>query len=303
MSALTQVPEHYVTEFDKNWSHLVQQRMSRLRERVTIDKVHGREKSYNQLGVADFQPVTVRAGETRITDTPTARRWLRPYPHDKADLLDEQDAEYLGDIIVPTSPLMMNHDMAYGRLLDATIISAALGTAYTGETGTTGVPLPNTQEIAVNYVASGSNANSGLTVEKLIQAKYLFDVADVPEEDPKFVAVSAKQLQDLLNQTKVTSADYNTVRALVSGEVNSFLGFTFVRVSKDFFPYNAGTDVRTIAAWSKSGLTLSDGGKKGHIDVRADKSHAIQIRSVASVGATRNEEQKVVAILCDESPA
>lgn len=302
MSAMTQIPEHFVTEFDQNWSHLVQQRMSKLRERVTIDKVQGKEKSYNQLGAADFQPVTVRAGETRITDTPSAKRWLRPYPFDKADLLDEQDAEYLGDIIVPTSPLMQNHEMAFGRLLDSTIISAALGDAFTGETGVTPVALPGAREVAVNYVASGATANSGLTVEKLIQAKYLFDGADVPEEDPKFVAVSAKQLQDLLNQTKVTSADYNTIRALVSGEVNTFLGFTFVRVSKSFFPYDAGTKIRTIAAWSKSGITLSDAGKKGHIDVRPDKSHAIQIRSVASVGATRNEEEKVVAIHCDEEP-
>jgi len=302
MSALTQIPEHYVTEFDKNWSHLVQQRMSKLRERVTIDKVHGKEKSYNQLGAADFQPVTVRAGETRITDTPTAKRWLRPYPHDKADLLDEQDAEYLGDIIVPTSPLMVNHDMAYGRLLDSIIVSAALGTAYTGETGTSGVALPSSQEVAVTFGTDGSPANSGLTVEKLIQAKYLFDDANVPDEDPKFIAVGAKQLQDLLRETEVTSSDYNTVRALVAGEVNTFMGFTFVKVDKAFFPYDAATKIRKIVAWSKSGVTLSDGGKKGHIDVRPDKSHAIQVRSVASVGATRNEEQKVVAIYCDEEP-
>lgn len=302
MSALTQIPEHYVTEFDKNWSHLVQQRMSKLRERVTIDKVHGKEKSYNQLGAADFQPVTVRAGETRITDTPTAKRWLRPYPHDKADLLDEQDAEYLGDIIVPTSPLMVNHDMAYGRLLDSIIVSAALGTAYTGETGTSPVTLPSSQEVAVGYMPVGSPSNSGLTVEKLIQAKYLFDDANVPDEDPKFIAVGAKQLQDLLRETEVTSADYNTVRALVAGEVNTFMGFTFVKVDKAFFPYDAATKIRKIVAWSKSGVTLSDGGKKGHIDVRPDKSHAIQVRSVASVGATRNEEQKVVAIYCDEEP-
>lgn len=301
--AMTQIPEHFKTEFDTNWSMLVQQRTSKLKDRVIVDKVMGKEKSYNQLGSTDFARVTTRAGATRITDTPTAKRWLRPYPHDKADLLDENDAEYLGDIILPTSELMQAHDMAYGRLLDQTIIDAALGTAYTGETGTTAVTFPTDQEVAVNYVASGAAANSGLTVEKLIQAKYLFDVNDVPEEDPKFIAVSAKQLQDLLNQQKVTSADYNTIRALVAGEINSFLGFTFIRVSAGFFPYNSGTDVRKIVAWARSGLKLSDAGKKGHIDILPDRSHAIQIRSVASVGATRMEEEKVVGIFCDESPA
>lgn len=301
--AMTQIPEHFKTEFDTNWSMLVQQRTSKLKDRVIVDKVVGKEKSYNQLGATSFTRVTTRAGATRITDTPTAKRWLRPYPHDKADLIDEMDAEYLGDIILPTSELMQAHDMAYGRLLDQTIVDAALGTAYTGETGVTAVTFPAAQEVAVNYVASGNAANSGLTVEKLLQAKYLFDDANVPEEDPKFVAVSAKQIQDLLNQTKVTSADYNTIRALAAGEVNSFMGFTFIRVDKSFFPYVSGTDVRKICAWARSGIVLSDSGKKGHLDILPDRSHAIQIRSVASVGATRKEEAKVVGIFCDESPA
>ena len=38
------------------------------------------------------------------------------------------------------------------------------------------------------------------------------------------------------------------------------------------------------------------------MDTRVDKQHALQIRSVCAVGATRTEEVKVVEIACDESP-
>jgi len=37
-----------------------------------------------------------------------------------------------------------------------------------------------------------------------------------------------------------------------------------------------------------------------HVDIRADKSHSLQIRTVASLGATRMQEAKVVEVPCDE---
>jgi hypothetical protein len=89
----------------------------------------------------------------------------------------------------------------------------------------------------------------------------------------------------------------------VAGEINTFLGFTFIRVDRSFFEYVVGTDVRTICAWSKSGIKLSDSGKQSFMDVLPTRSHSIQIRTVASIGATRTEEPKVVRIYCDESPA
>lgn len=303
MPAMQQIPEHYKTEFATNWDVLVQQKLAKTRDFVITDKVKGKEKSYNQMGPVEMERVTVRAGDTRITDTPLGKRWLRPYPHDKADLFDQWDSEFLGDIVLPTSEVVQNHGRAYNRLIDRTIIAAALGDAYTGETGVTAVSLPSSQEVAVNYVETGGPANSGLTIGKLRQAKFLFDDNDVDEEEKRVIAVSAKQLQDLLRTTEVTNADYNTVKALVAGTVDSFMGFEFRRVSKAFFPYNSGTDVRTIVAWAQSGIKITDSGKDVFMDVRADKSHALQVRTVASVGGVRMEEAKVVAIYCDESPA
>jgi hypothetical protein len=299
MSAMTQIPEHYTTQFDANWRHLVQQKNSRLREYVTLDSISGKEKSYNQLSEAAMQLITSRSGETRITDQATAKRWIRPKAYDTAKLFDEFDEQLLGEVVLPTSPVVQSHAAAYARTADQVIIEALGGSAYTGETGVTPTSLPSEQKVLVNYVESGNTANSGLTIGKLRAAKYILDSSEVDEEEERIIVVSAKQLQDLLRTTELTSADYNSVKALVDGNVNTFMGFKFRKTQ--LLPLSSG-DVRLVYVYVKSGIVLAERGLKTHMDVRTDLSHSLQIRSVASLGATRLEEKKVVEIACDESP-
>jgi hypothetical protein len=300
MSAITQIPEHYTTQFDTNWKHLVQQKTSKLREYVTVDSIQGKEKSYNQLAEAAMQLITSRSGETRISDQATAKRWIRPKAYDTAKLFDEFDEQLLGEVVLPTSPVVQSHAAAYARTCDSLIIDALGGTAYTGESGTTATALPAGQKVAVNYVESGAAANSGLTIAKLRAAKFILDSNDVDEEEERIIVVSAKQLQDLLREDRVTSADYNSIKALVDGTVNTFMGFKFRRTQ--LLPLVSATDVRSVYVYVKSGVILAERGLKTHMDIRTDLSHSLQVRSVASLGATRSEEKKVVEIACDESP-
>jgi hypothetical protein len=300
MSAIAQIPQYFTTEFTSNWEHLLQQKVSKLREFVSVDSVRGKEKSFNQMAAVEMTRITSRAADTNIQDVALAKRWLRPYPYEHATLFDEWDAEYLGEVSLPQSETVSNHAMAYMRTCDKVIIDAALGSAYTGETGVTPTALPAGQKVAVDYVETGVAANSGLTIAKLRQAAYLLNEAEVDDSDPRIIVVSAKQIQDLLRTTEVTSADYNSVKALVQGQLDTFMGFKFRRVASSLLPYNAGTGVRTCFAYVRSGLKLADAGRKVHVDIRADKSHALQIRTVASLGATRMEEKKVVEVAADE---
>jgi hypothetical protein len=299
MSAMTQIPEHYTTQFDQNWRHLVQQKNSRLREYVTLDSITGKEKTYNQLDTAAMQLITSRSGETRISDQATAKRWIRPRAYDTAKLFDEFDEQLLGEVVLPTSPVVQSHAAAYARTADQVIIEALGGTAFTGETGVTPTALPGGQKVAVDYVEVGAAANSGLTIAKLRAAKFILDANEVDEEEERIIVVSAKQLQDLLRTTEITSADYNSVKALVDGTVNTFMGFKFRKTQ--LLSLNS-SDVRFCYVYVKSGITLAERGLKTHMDIRTDKSHSLQIRSVASLGATRMEEKKVVEVACDESP-
>jgi hypothetical protein len=293
---LTNIPNHFTTQFDSNWKHLVQQKNSRLKEYCTIDSIEGKEKSYNQLDATSMTQITDRSRDTRISDQAMAKRWIRPLNYDCAKLVDEFDEQFLGEVVLPTSPIIQSHAAAYARTCDKIIIDALGGTAFTGATGTTATVLPAGQKIAANYVESGTVANSGLTIAKLRAAKFLFDSNEVDEEEERIMVVSAKQLQDLLRTVEATSADYNTVRALVDGTLNTFMGFKFRRSQQ----LPLATDIRSCFAYVKSGIILAERGLKTMMDVRPDLSHSLQIRSVASLAAVRMEEKKVVEIACDE---
>ena len=296
-NVLTSIPNHFTTQFDANWKHLVQQKNSRLREYVTIDSIQGKEKSYNQLDSASMVAIADRSVTTRISDQAMSKRWVRTTEYDTAKLVDEWDEAKLGEVVLPTSPIVQAHGAAYARTCDSIIISAMRGDSYTGTTGTTAVPLPAGQKVGVGYVETGATANSGLTIAKLRRAKFILDANEVDEEEERIIVVSAKQLQDLLRTVEVTSADYNTVRALADGAINTFMGFKFRRTQ--LLPIT--TTVRSCYAYVKSGVVLAERGLKTYMDVRPDLSHSLQIRSVASLGAVRMEEKKVVEIACDEA--
>lgn len=297
---LTNIPNHFTTQFDSNWKHLVQQKNSKLKEYVTLDSIEGKEKSYNQLDATSMTQIEHRSGDTRISDQAMAKRWIRPLNYDCAKLVDEFDEQFLGEVVLPTSPIIQSHAAAYARTCDKIIIDALGGPASTGPTGIVQTPLPDTQKIAVNYVESGAVANSGLTIAKLRAAKFLFDSNEVDEEEERIMVVSAKQLQDLLRDDKITSADFNSVRALVDGTLNTFMGFKFRRSQQLPFAVAPNTDIRSCFAYVKSGVILAERGLKTMMDVRPDLSHSLQIRSVASLAAVRMEEKKVVQIACDE---
>ncbi len=137
-----------------------------------VEAVEGKEKSFSQFGAVEMQRVSQRAGQTRITDVPTGKRWLRPYPLDTAAIFDEWDEAFLGEVVLPTSATVVAHANAYNRAVDRTIIESAIGTNYTGDSGLDpdgAAWLANRATSA--YVESGAAVNSGLTIAKLRQAK------------------------------------------------------------------------------------------------------------------------------------
>jgi hypothetical protein len=310
MPALSQIPEHFTTQFSTNWEHLLQQKVSRLKEYVTVDTITGARKSYNQIDQTAMRLITSRSAATTPQETALAKRWIQSQGYDAVTWFDEFDEQMLGSVVLPTSETVMNHAAAYKRTCDSVILAAARGTAYTGETGVTATVLPVTQKINGDYVKTNTTIGAagwgnsdgtilGLTLDKLIKAKSILARAEVDEEDPLILVVSQAQLDDLLNNvTEVKSSDYAQVKALVEGNIDRFMGFKFVRT--ELVP--TGTDnsaaVRFAIAYAKSGIVLADEGRKVHMDILPSQNHTLQIRSVASLGATRKQEKKVVEISC-----
>ena len=289
----TQVTTAFVQQYSANVQMLSQQMGSRLRDAVRVENVVGKNAFIDQIGSATAALRTSRHADTPQMDTPHDRRRLSLADYEYADLVDDQDKVRM--LIDPTSSYARAAAAAMGRAMDDVIITAATGAASTGETGSGSASLDAT----ANSVGSASS-NDGLTLAKLREAKRKMDLNDVDPSIPRYIAVGPKQIEDLLGDTTVTSSDFNTVKALVQGELDTFMGFQFImsnRLSVD------SNDIRKCFAWAEDGLTLGIGKDiNARIDERADKGYATQAYYCMSIGAVRMEEDKVVQIFCDETP-
>lgn len=291
-----QITTAFVQQYRANVEHLVQQKGSRLRALVRAETQNAEFEFYDRIGATTAQEVTGRHQDTPLINVPHDRRRVSLRDFDWADLIDRPDRIRM--LIDPSSPYSQNAAYALGRKMDEVILDAAFGSVYTGKTGATTVTFPSTQQVAVDYVESGAAANSGLTIAKLRKAKQILDANEVDPTERRYIAVTAKQVTDLLKTTEVSSADYNTVRALVQGELNTFMGFEFVRT--ELVRTNASNH-RRVLAWAQSGLLLAVGQDIiTDIGPRRDKRNSTQVYVSASFGATRMEEEKVVEIICAE---
>jgi hypothetical protein len=287
-----QITTAFVQQYSSNVQMLSQQMGSLLRGVVDVESVVGKNAFFDQVGKTTAVLRSSRHADTPQIDTPHSRRRVSLADYEWADLIDNADKVRL--LIDPTSSYAKAAAAAMGRAMDDVIIAALGGTAYTGETGSTSVPLPSEQK---PYSASQTD---GLTVAKLLKAKELLDLADVDPSLPRFIVVSPKQISDLLNTTEVKSSDFNTVKALAQGQLDSFLGFKFIVSNRLKFDAT-NTDDRLAYAFTSDAIKLAIGQDViARIDERADKSYSTQVYYAMSIGATRMEEEKVVEIACDE---
>ncbi len=283
----TQINTAFVNQFSANVTMLSQQMGSLLRSTVDTETVTGEKAFFDQVGSAAAAVRTTRHADTPMMETPHSRRMVTLQDFEYADLIDDQDKiRMLSD---PTSVYAKAAAAGIGRAMDDVIITAFNASASTGKSGSTSTAFP-----AGNIVAHGS---AGLTVAKLISAKKILDQNSVDPSINRYIVVSPEQIEDLLNTTSVTSSDFNTVKALATGTVDSFVGFKFIvsnRLKDD------GTS-RQCYAWAEDGMKLAVGKEpSAQITQRADKSYATQVYYCASFGATRMEEAKVVQVLCNE---
>lgn len=287
-----------VQTYKRNIDVKFQQMGSRLRPFVRVESQNAEFDFFDRIGPVDAVEVTTRHGDTPLIQTPHDRRRVALRDFDWADLIDRKDK--LRMLADPTSPYTVNAVYALGRKMDDIIIEAAFGTAFTGKTGATSVVFPAAQTVAVNYVESGTAANSNLTIGKLRRTRYLLDKAEAANEGEAdlVIVVDPSQLQSLLRTTEVTSADHNTVKALVNGNIDTFMGFKFIKSNR--LPVAA--NVRGVLAFEKQGLLLSVA-EETQVDVgpRRDKRNSVQVYVCGSFGSSRMWEEKVVRINCDET--
>ncbi len=145
-------------------------------------------------------------------------------------------------------------------------------------------------------------SNSDLNVAKLRAAKKALDAKNVPSEG-RCILVHANGLSSLLSETSVTSSDFNSVKALVTGDVDTFLGFKFVTFGDRDEGGLAvdGSSDRTIFAFHRDAVGLGIGmGQQSRVDYIPEKTSFL-VASMFSAGAVAIDDDGIVKITCRES--
>ena len=285
----SQITTAFVQQYSNNVQMLSQQKGSLLRNAVDAETIVGKNAFFEQVGQATAQKRVSRHSDTPQIDTPHQRRRVSLVDYEYADLIDKQDQ--VRTLIDPTSSYAQAAAFALGRAMDDEIISSISGNAFSGETGSTTVALPAAQKIT-------ESGTDGLTIAKLRSAKEKFDSASVDPSIPRYIVVGPKQISDLLGTTQVTSSDFNTVKALANGEINSFLGFNFITSNR----LSIASSKRLCLAFAMDGVKLALGQDiMTRIDERSDKGYATQVYVCMTMGATRMEEEKVVTVEAHEA--
>jgi len=278
-----------VKGFETGVTMLAQQEGSRLRGAVDVRMVGpGEEFSFDQLGVAEPQELTTRHADTPISDIPHDRRWVVPKTFARAELLDKPDQ--LKTINDFTNPYTNAIGMGMGRQWDREIIGAALATAKTGKTSSTSTESFDTTN---NRIAHGS---AGLTLAKINQAAKILRKYEHPK--PWYMVVTAEQIEDVMNDSTITSGDYNAIRLLNAGEISSFGGFEWISTEL----LSVASSIRSCLAWSKMSMLLAiEEEAFSEIGPRADKNYSIQVYHRRMFGATRMQLHGVVEVQCSEA--
>lgn len=177
---------------------------------------------------------------------------------------------------------------AIGRRMDQVIIDALIAASSTGTVANT---IQND-----GSVGSATDLNVG----KLRAAKRILDAKNVPMEG-RTIVLHANNLASLLGLTSVTSSDFNTVKALVTGEVDTFLGFKFVTIGdrdEGGLP-KSGAD-RTVFAFHRDSVGMAIGlNQTSRVDYIAEKTSFL-VASMFSAGSVAIDSDGIVKITCAE---
>lgn len=171
---------------------------------------------------------------------------------------------------------------AIGRRMDQLVIDALNASA-------------TTLTVATTIGGAGTNMN----IEKLIEAKKLLDANNVPSEG-RCMIIHANNLAGMLGETEITSADFATVKALVSGEVDTFMGFKFVTLGDRDEGGLPLPSTRTCFAFHKDAMGMGIGmNQKSEINYVPEKTSFL-VSSMFSAGAVAIDDEGIVKISCTE---
>lgn len=278
----------YAQAYARNILQLAQQKYSKLLPACYI-KPNTKGKVFYQDQIGEWS-MDVKAGrnvQTPNNDPNLARRMGTMVDYHDNRMLDRGDElRMLSD---PRSAYTIAAAQSLARKIDSVIAAALVGTANYGETGSSTITLGTDAISGISHIAGTASA---LSFARVRQAKRILDQEDVEMED-RFFAVNPVGLEDLLGATEATSSDYSAIKALIRGEIDTWMGFKWITSNQ---LVSSGT-LTTCAAFQRYGICVAMGSEPiVRTDERADLSYSWQVYYELNIGSVRLEEARVVKV-------
>jgi len=171
---------------------------------------------------------------------------------------------------------------AIGRRMDQLVIDALNSASSPSTVGT-------------DIGGTGSNMN----LAKLLAAKKALDTKNVPAEG-RCMIIHANGLSALLDETELTSSDFATVKALSTGEIDTFLGFKFITLGDRDEGGLPLPSTRTCFAFHRDAVGLGIGmNQRSEINYVPEKTSFL-VSSMFSAGAVAIDDEGIVKISATE---
>jgi hypothetical protein len=149
--------------------------------------------------------------------------------------------------------------------------------------------------VATTVGGAGTNMN----IEKLRATAKAMNEKNVPSEG-RYLLMHASQLDAMLGETEITSSDFAAVKALVRGEVNTFMGFNILTMGDRDEGGLPKPSTRTCFAWHRDAVGYAESmAQKSEINYVPEKTSFL-VSSMFSAGAVAIDDEGIVKISCTE---
>lgn len=293
MAAFDTVEQSRVLQFKANVNHLFQQSVSKLRGTFREETINAKAMFFERLDAEAAVLKSSRHADTVMLDPQHSRRMVVPADYVWNALVDQQDKIRL--LIDPNSEYAVAAANALRRAQDDVYIAAFTADAAAGESG--GTPVTFASEAALDTTFVGA----ALTTPNILTVKKALDLQEVPMED-RFLIYHPAAMEQLLKASTApiaASSDYNAIKALVRGEMDTWVGFKWIMSNR--VDFTVGDATRPYCyAWHKSAMGAAIAKEiTARLSERPDKDYSVQTYASMSLGATRIQGKGVCRFSID----
>jgi len=215
------------------------QDMGKLRDTVVLRHTKSSTYRFPKLGAG---LATVRVPQTDVVPMNLA------HTNQTATLEDWNAAEYT-DIF----------DDAATNVSERAALAKAIAGAITRREDQLIIDGLEAASTTLTVAKSVGGTDTSLNLTKLRQASRLLGDQGVGDDEPWCYAGSHHSKEGLLGDSEATSADYASVRALVNGQINSYMGFDFKWIAtRSEGGLDLTSNSRMNFAYAKSSMGLAE---------------------------------------------